>query len=504
VSGGSLHMWFKTKVRRRRAETRRLRELEGLAKALNRSQPVLELRTNATVIRANAPFLSLTGYAESEIVGCSHGLFLAEGEIETPDYRQLWLALHQGETVTKTMQLFGKDGVVVRVQAAYSPVIDLAGKVTRIAVFVTDLSDLRIEVIRPANAHVRVQERADEQDQVISALSEQFKALAAGDLTTRVNAAFGERYDHVREEFNAAIANLGRVMNAVSVAAGGLGESSDEVARVSQTLSRGAGRQASDLHGASAALRKMTSTAERGVEGLRRMTEVAAGMRVDASGSRRSVRDAVSAMAEIEQSADQINQAVSLVDEVAGQANMLSLVAEMEAARTGEEGRAFQIVASKVRGLAERASDAARQIRGAAATNGVQVARGARLVDGAGASLGGLATKIAQIEGLVSGLAKTAQEQARGLQAVGEAVHRADDIAQTHADRIDEAAAITGRLIEEAEGLIQATSPFRANVTSRPTARPEPVRSGFHEPAGNPVARAHARIAAYANPGRPG
>lgn len=87
-----------------------------------------------------------------------------------------------------------------------------------------------------------------------------------------------------------------------------------------------------------------------------------------------------------------------------------------------------------------------------------------------------------------------------GLRAVDEAVDRADDIAQTHADQVDEAAAVTGRLIEEAESLIQAASPFRAHVVSRPASRPEPARAGHHAPAGNAVARAHARIAAYARP----
>jgi methyl-accepting chemotaxis protein len=506
-------MWFKEKARRRRAETRRLRELDGLAKAMDRAQPVVEFRPNATIIRANTPFLGLTGYASSELVGGPHSLFLTEGEVDGAGYREFWKALRRGETITKLMQLVGKDGGAIRVQAAYSPVIDTAGKVSRIAMFVTDVSDLRIEVVRPAPAPARVQERApepvqeraqeraDEQDQVIAVLSEQFKALAAGDLSTRVNAVFGERYGHVRDEFNIAIANLGQMMNAISVAAGGLGESSDAVARVSQTLSRDAGRQASDLQRARTALRKMTSTAGRGAESLRRVTEVAAGMRIDAGGSRRAVREAGVAMAEIEQSAVRINQAITLVDEVVAQANLLSLVAEVEVARTSDEGRSFQVVTQKMRGLAERAIDAAREIKGVAAANTAQVARGARLMDDARASCDGMTSRIAQIDGLVAGLAKTAQEQALDLQAIGDAVGRADDAAQTQAERVDEAAAVTGRLIGDAEGLMQAASPFRANVTSRPASRPEPARAGRHAPAGNAVAHAHARIAAYASPG---
>jgi methyl-accepting chemotaxis protein len=498
-------MWFREKARRRRTERKRLRELEGLAKAMDRSQAVLELQPNATVLRANAAFLGLTGYAAAEIIGCPHGMFLARGEAEGAGYREFWRALHRGETVTRTLQLVGKDGGAVRVQAAYSPIIDTTGKITRIAMFATDVSDLGLDGVRHAAQPVSDPMEAsvgasDEQNEVIAVLSERFRALAAGDLNTRITVPFDERHDHVRDAFNAAIAKLGQVMAEISAAAGGLGETSDEVARVSRTLSRGAGRQVSDLQGARAALRKSASAAGRGMEGLRRVTEVAAGMRIDASGSRRAVRAAVVAMEEIEQSAVRITQATTLVDEVAQQANLLSLIAEVEGARVGEAGGGFQVVVDKMRGLAERASGAAREVKGVAAANSAQVARGARLVDDAGVSFGGMASRIAQIDGLVSGLAKTAQEQALGLQAVGEAVARADDIAQTHAGKVDEAAAATSRLIGEAEELMQAASPFRANVTSRPTSRPEPARPGHHAPAGNAVAQAHARIAAYARP----
>lgn len=209
-------MWFKEIARRRRAETRRLKELESLAKAMERSQAVLELRPNATVVRANGAFQRLTGYASPEIVGCPHSLFLAEGETDSDEYREFWRALHRGEPITKTTQLFGKEGAIVRVRAAYSPVLDTAGKLKRVILFATDVSELKIEVVRPVIAPGRT----DDQDQVITVLSEQFKALAAGDLTARVDVVFSERYGHVRDEFNAAMTKLGQVMDEIDLHGG--------------------------------------------------------------------------------------------------------------------------------------------------------------------------------------------------------------------------------------------------------------------------------------------
>ncbi len=489
-------MWFKNRARRRRAEKTRLRELEGLATAMDRSQAVAELRPNATMLRANAAFLGLTGYAPGEIIDAPYDVFLAQGQAETAEYREFWRALHRGETITRTQQLFGKGGGAVRVHAAYSPVIDLAGKVTRVAVFITDVSDLRIAVVHTADPPPQ----AEVPDRLNGVLTQRLEALTAGDLSTRLLAPLEARHQPVREAFNTAVARLDEVMGQIAATAGGLDDAADRAARLTSALTREAGRPPSERMEADAFLRKMTLAAARGVEGLKGLSEVAAVIRAEAGGARRAAREAVDAMDEIERSAAQTRQIVALVDEVAFQASLLSLIAGVEAARSGDVGRGFRVIAQKIEGLSERSAEAAREIKAVVATHGEHVARGVRRVKDAGGASGDIAARVARLDGLVSDLARTAQDQALGLQGLEAAIARADEAARRQAGRLGEAAAAVSEIRQGSQDLMRTVSPFRAPVAARPGSAGS---EGF-APTPNAVASAHARIAAYASCGRAG
>lgn len=463
---------------------------------MDRSQAVIEFRLNGTVVRASTPFLGLTGYAPAEIIGCPHSMFLSEDETDSAAYRDFWRALGRGESISRKARWYGKDRTAFWVQASYGPIVSGSGKVSRIVLFITDLTDIHAEQSRPRSPTARIAE----QDEVIAVLSDQFKALAKGDLATRITTPFDASYAHVKDDFNAALDSLGQTMSAISAAAGGLGASSDAVARVSHDLSRRTGRQASDLVEARTALAKLALAAARGVESARQASGMTADTRADAGGSRKVMRETVGLMGEIEQSYARISQTAALVEEVASRANVLALISGVEAGRNAAAGGGFSVLAEEVRGLAQRASDAAKEIRDSVAANRVQLARGVRLVGDIDVSLGGMTTRITQIDSLVAKVAKSAQEQAAGLEQVRTVINRADTVAQDNVDMVGEAAVVSSKLIDEADGLIRVISPYRANVTSRPTLRVEPAQPCRHTPANNAVAQAQARIAAFARP----
>ncbi len=458
---------------------------------------MIEFRLNGTVIRASTPFLGLTGYAPAEIIGCPHSLFVSEDEADSAAYRDFWRALGRGESITRKVRWFGKDRTSFQALAAYGPIVNGAGKVSRIVLFITDLTDIHAEQSRPRSPTARIAE----QDEVIAVLSGQFKALAQGDLSTRITVPFDSSYAYVKDEFNAALEGLGQTMSAISDAAGSLGVSSDAVARVSQDLSRRTDRQASYLVEARTALAKLSLAAARGAETARQASGVTADTRADAGGSRKVMRETVSLMGEIEQNCNRINQTAALVDELASRANMLALVSGVEAGRGVAAGGGFAVVAEEVRSLAQRANDAAGAIRAAVASNRTQVARGLRLVGDVDVSLGGMTTRITQIDGLVAKIAKAAEEQAAGLEQIRTVINRVDTVAQDNVDTMGEAAVVSSKLIDEADDLIRVISPYRANVTSRPTARVALAQAHRSAPATNAVAEAQARIAAFARPG---
>lgn len=95
-----------------------------LVEALERSQAIIEFDLDGTVLRANANFLGAMGYAEEEIVGQHHRMFVSRQEAESPAYRQFWANLRQGRFDSGLYRRLGKHGREVWIQANYNPILD--------------------------------------------------------------------------------------------------------------------------------------------------------------------------------------------------------------------------------------------------------------------------------------------------------------------------------------------------------------------------------------------
>jgi methyl-accepting chemotaxis protein len=206
---------------------------------------------------------------------------------------------------------------------------------------------------------------------------------------------------------------------------------------------------------------------------------------METENSSKIVREAVAAMGEIEGSARQIGQIIGAIDEIAFQTNLLALNAGVEAARAGEAGRGFAVVASEVRALAQRAADAAKEIKTLVSTSMRLVERGVNLVGETGAALGRIEVGVTRINASVSEIAASAQEQATGLAQVNSAVNQMDQVTQQNAAMVEESTAAAHSLSNETNELNRATSRFRIdNGPSRaPSAKPHKAPPARRSPA---------------------
>jgi methyl-accepting chemotaxis protein len=322
--------------------------------------------------------------------------------------------------------------------------------------------------------------------------------MAQGDLTARISAQFLGRYTQIKDDFNAAIDALREAMSSITASTGGLRAGADEISSASDDLSRRTEQQAASLEQTAAALDEITATVKKAAEGAAHARTVVAGTKDDAEKSGQVVRKAVEAMGSIEKSSQQIGQIISVIDEIAFQTNLLALNAGVEAARAGEAGRGFAVVAQEVRALAQRSAEAAKEIKTLIASSTAQVERGVKLVGDTGQALTGIVGKIAEIDVLISEIATSSQEQATGLNEVNTAVNQMDQVTQQNAAMVEEATAAASNLRTEAAELATLVARFE---TGAPAARIEPAQPGRHAPARNPVARAQAKIAAFARPG---
>ncbi|MBT1513534.1 PAS domain-containing methyl-accepting chemotaxis protein [Bradyrhizobium sp. SRL28] len=110
------------------------------SQAIRRSQAVIEFNLDGTIITANDNFLNALGYSLDEIQGKHHSLFLPPGERDLAPYREFWAALNRGEFQAAQYERIRKGGSPIWIQASYNPVLDRAGKPSKVIKFATDIT----------------------------------------------------------------------------------------------------------------------------------------------------------------------------------------------------------------------------------------------------------------------------------------------------------------------------------------------------------------------------
>lgn len=166
-------------------------------------------------------------------------------------------------------------------------------------------------------------------------------------------------------------------------------------------------------------------------------------------------------MRDIHASSSKISDIISVIDSIAFQTNILALNAAVEAARAGEAGRGFAVVASEVRSLAGRSADAAREIKTLISNSVEAVAAGTQVVEGAGKTMDEVVTNAKKINEFLSEIFLSSQQQASGVEQVGEAIQLLDTNTQKNAALVEETTASAVGLRDQAEALQHQIASFR-------------------------------------------
>ncbi len=334
---------------------------------------------------------------------------------------------------------------------------------------------------RQRNDEIR---RAAEEEQrfVVASVGEGLSRLSDGDLTYRLEAAFPEDYRKLRDDFNLAMGRLEETLSVIVGSAAGIRATTDEISQAADDLSRRTEQQAASLEETAAALEEVTTTIGQASEGAGRARDIVDATRLNAQRSGEVVDQAVTAMRDIEASAQQIAQITGVIDEIAFQTNLLALNAGVEAARAGEAGRGFAVVASEVRAQAQRSAAAAKEIKALIGASTQQVDQGVKLVGQTGEALTHIIAEVAEISGLVSGIAASAKEQATGLGEINVAVNQMDQMTQQNAAMVEQSTAASHSLAQETAGLTDLMGRFRIRQQAA-AARAEPAETPPARPA---------------------
>ncbi|MBI1172832.1 methyl-accepting chemotaxis protein [bacterium] len=331
---------------------------------------------------------------------------------------------------------------------------------------------------------------------VVGSLGSGLKDLSSGNLTRPITQAFASDYEPLRVDFNTAVANLSDTIMQVIDASHSIRARSAEISGASEDLSRRTENQAAALEETAAALDELTSSVRLAAGGARDVEEIVREARERAEESKVVVEGAVAAMSEIEASSQQISQIIGSIDDIAFQTNLLALNAGVEAARAGDAGRGFAVVASEVRALAQRSSDAAKEIKSLISASARHVGRGVDQVGKAGDALNTMLGSVVGISTHVSSIAAAAGEQSSGLAEINVGVSQLDQVTQQNAAMVEESTAASLALRADAAGLADIVAMFKVPqhkeksgaksgqiIPLPPAPRPSPVEAVAARPA---------------------
>ncbi|MBB3163017.1 methyl-accepting chemotaxis protein [Rhizobium laguerreae] len=312
-----------------------------------------------------------------------------------------------------------------------------------------------------AASQQRAEREAEQLRFATTTLGEGLRRLAAGDISFQLSEQFAAQYETLREDFNASLRQLGATIGAVLETVHSIDNGTGEIASAAQDLSKRTEQQAASLEETAAALDEITSNVTMSTKRTDEARNVAKEADISAQRSANVVSQTEQAMRRIEDSSQQISNIIGAIDEIAFQTNLLALNAGVEAARAGEAGKGFAVVAQEVRELAQRAAQAAKEIKGFIQKSSADVENGVKLVLETGTSLKSIGEYVVQINQLMDAIATSAREQSTGLAEINTAVNQMDQATQQNAAMVEQSTAAVASLSSEAGRLRDLVNQFQ-------------------------------------------
>ncbi|QEW22422.1 Dipeptide chemoreceptor protein [Marinibacterium anthonyi] len=285
--------------------------------------------------------------------------------------------------------------------------------------------------------------------------------VAEGDLSDRMEGQFAGDFDALKTGVNATIERLSVIVQDIKERNGDLDHQAKALSQSSQHLAAQAEEQAAALEETATSMDQVSQTVKASARHASDSGVIVDRTLTDVEGIVTTVRASMHAVAEIDESAREIERIINVIEDIARETNLLALNAAVEAARAGEAGKGFAIVANEVRDLAIRAGQASNDVRSVIDESQQKVTRGVELVNSAETALGDIVERVGNIASHVHQIVQDSSGQDTAIAQIRDTVASIDHITQENARTAERTARSVTELENQSQGMLRAISVFK-------------------------------------------
>ena len=320
--------------------------------------------------------------------------------------------------------------------------------------------------------------------------------IAAGDFTVKITKEYSGDHQKIKSSINHVTQSLGKTLNEVSQAVSAAASAATQISSSTEEMAAGANEQSAQASEVATAVEQMSRTIVQTTKNTTSAAEASKNAGLVAKEGGKVVQGTIAGMIriadvvqqsantveELGKSSNEIGEIIQVIDDIASQTNLLALNAAIEAARAGEQGRGFAVVADEVRKLAERTSKATQEIAGmikhiqkdtegavASMKHGTtEVEKGKALAEKAGESLNEIISRAENVADIVTQVAAASEEQSRASEQISQNIELITNVTQQSANGVRQIAHAAEELNQLTGNLQSLISGFKVEIGNKP------------------------------------